>query len=286
MRIITTRDFIEGRIPKIEDFKLALEQFEQDCIIPFLGQEVVGSFAYGSVNRDDCNVASDVDYFIVISDGKHKKTIRDATEKAYKEKNVYIQTRVINQEHAEAGFHGLDKSFREHLELTVAQYSHKGKNPLEILAENNVPLKQSLKKSMAIYLMKLNNGYTSFPTSEEAYVDFLQDIMGKPFHAMRVAVQYALGTVAPEGKEAFHDTKEEIIRIYSGLDFVTDDLMADVTKLRKIARNYIKLLESRQKEEIPEDQLEKRYSQMLNKIMDCYPIACHFIEQNAKYMIN
>ena len=285
MKILTTKDFIEGKIPRIEDFIPALEQFESDCVDPFIGKEVVGSFAYGSVNRDDYNVASDIDYFMIISDENHKKKVRESTKRAYDEKNVYVQTRVINQEHAKSGFHTFDEPFRQHLELSVAKYGHKGKNPLEILALNNVPFRYSLRKSILVHLMKLNNGFTTSPTSEEEYVDFLKDIMEKPFHAMRCAIQYALGTVAPNGAENFHDTKEELIRTYNTLGF-DGDLTADIGKLISTAKDYVRLLGSRQRGDIPQNELKGTYSVMLDRIMICYPESYHFICENAKFMKN
>jgi len=284
MRILTTTDFIEGKIPRREDFQPVLEQFELDCVVPFLGKEVVGSFAYGSVNRTDCNIASDIDYFMIISDENHKTKVREATKKAYEGRNVYIQTRVINQEHAKSGFHTIDKPFRQHLELSVAKYGHKGENPLEILALNNVPFKDSLKNSISLYLMKLNNGFTNFPTSDKDYVDFLKDIMEKPFHTIRHAIQYLFGTVAPNGAENFSDTKDELIDTYKKLERFDGDLMADIDKLEKTANDYIKLLESRQRGDIPKSELKRTYSVMLGRIMDCYNEAYHFIDENAKFM--
>jgi hypothetical protein len=279
MRILTTRDFAGNKIPRKQDFRPALEQFEADCVLPYLNKEVIGSFAYGSINRDDCNVASDIDYFMIINDEEHKKRIRKATKKALQEKNIYIQTRVIQKHLAEAGFHTLDSSFRQHLELSVAQYGFKGENPLEILAQNNTPFKESLKTSIAIYLMKLNNSFTTFQASEEEYVDFLKDIMEKPFHAMRVAIQYELGAVAPEGDKTFNDTKQELIRIYKTLGY-DKELDKDIHKLNATAYAYIKLLEKRQSKRW--SSMREDYSEMLDKIAECYSQAFHFIEENAK----
>ncbi len=285
MRILTTADFMQGRIPRKEDFKQALYQFESDCVFPFLENGVVGSFAYGSVNRDDCNVASDIDYFMIVSNEKHKLRVREATKRAYEERSVHIQTRVIGLEHAISGFHGLDASFRQHLELSVKNYSHRGINPLEILADNRVSFRESLRTSMAIYLMKLNNGFTTFPTSEEQYVDFLKDIMEKPFHAMRVAIQHHLGSVAPVDIPDFHDTKKELIEIYSRLG-MDKCLIEDIDKLKATAREYVGLLELRQRGEMSKGELTNVYSRMLSKIESCYPEAFHFIDENAKKMID
>ena len=283
MRILTTADFIKGKIPKIEDFKPALRQFELDCVDSFIGKEVVGSFAYGSVNRDDCNVASDIDYLIIIADESHKTKVRDATKRAYDERNIYIQTRAINQEHAKSGVHTFDEPFRQHLELSVAKYGHKGKNPLEILASDNIPFKEALRRSMAFYMMKLTDGFITYQLSEEKHIRFLKDILEKPFHAIRVAIQYSLGTVAPNGADNFSDTKDELIRIYDTLGF-DGDLMADINKLRATAKDYVRVLESRQRGDIPQNKLKGTYSGMLGRIMNCYHEAFHFIDENAKFM--
>ena len=297
MRILTTADFIKGKIPRIEDFIPALRQFESDCVDPFLEKKVVvGSFAYGSVKRADCNVASDIDYLMIIADNSHKENIRDATQRAYKERNVYIQTRVINQKHAKLGIHTINEPFRQHLELSVAKYGHKGENPLEILKPDDLEIivsddnlfKEPLRRSMAFYITKLDNGFTTFPTSHEQYVDFLKDIMEKPFHAMRCAIQYYLQTIAPNGADNFNDTKDELIKIYKTLEVSNKGLIADIDKLRATAKDYVNLLESRleskQRGDIPSSKLKKTYSVMLDKIMDCYPQAYHFISRNAEFM--
>lgn len=280
MRILTTREFEEGKIPRKEEFKPILEEFEQDCVIPFLGKEVVGSFAYGSVNRGDYNVASDIDYLMIIDNETHKKRIREANQKAYAKSCISIQTRVINVKNAQAGFHSIDPSFKQHLELSVKRYGHRGNNPLELLADNGIPFKEALRVSMSKYLSKMNNIYTNPPKSEGEYIQFLRDIMEKPFHAMRVAIQFQLGSVAPEQDHIFNDTKSELIRIYSGLGF-DRGLMDNIEKLRRTARDYVRLLEDRQKEKIPRSEYGV-YPQMLDRIEDCYSHAYHFIEQNAR----
>ena len=143
MRIFSLDDFVNNRIPGINHFREVLEEFEKGCVLPFLGKEVMGSFAYGSVNRGDCNVASDIDYFMIISDERHKERIKLAAQKAYG-RFIDIQARVVHVDHARAGLHRIDDSFRQHLEFTVQKYGHRGKNPLDILSRGNVPLRRGL----------------------------------------------------------------------------------------------------------------------------------------------
>ncbi len=57
MQILTKTAFLNREIPSPDDFCPVLNAFEQECVFPFLGNEVLGSFAYGSANRDDCTVA-------------------------------------------------------------------------------------------------------------------------------------------------------------------------------------------------------------------------------------
>lgn len=280
MRIYSKIDFVEGRIPGKEDFKTALNEFEEDCILPFLRRGVVGSFPYGSVNRRDCSVSSDIDYFILISDEEHKKRIRNVALNALDKKNVYVQTRVIHIDHARNGLHRIDDSFRQHLEFTIAKYGNKGENPLEILSSSKIPFKRALQTSMGIYLMKLNNGFCSASPSESAYLDFLKDIMEKPWHAMRVSIQHALGSIVPEGEE-FEDTKEQLIRVYKGLGY-DDRLIDDIDKIRAIALQYVQLLERRKSGDIGVKNANRAYSEFLPRIEDCYNAAYHFIDGNAR----
>ena len=280
MRIYSRGDFVRGRIPWKEDFKTALTEFEEECVIPFLGREVVGSFAYGSVNRGDCNLSSDIDYFMLISDEEHKKRIRNAALNALNRRNVYVQTRAIHVDHARNGLHRIDDSFRQHLEFTVAKYGHKGENPLEILSSSEIPFKKALQTSMGIYLMKLNNGFCSAPLSESAYLDFLKDIIEKPWHAMRVSIQSALGSVVPQGEE-FEDTKEQLIRIYESLGY-DGRLIEDIDKIREITAGYVHLLERRKNGDISPRNANRVYSEFLKRIGGYYEAAYHFIDGNAR----
>ena len=279
MRIFSLDDFVNNRIPGINHFREVLEEFEKGCVLPFLGKEVMGSFAYGSVNRGDCNVASDIDYFMIISDERHKERIKLAAQKAYG-RFIDIQARVVHVDHARAGLHRIDDSFRQHLEFTVQKYGHRGKNPLDILSRGNVPLRRGLLNSMGIYLMKLNNGYCKAHTSESESLEFLRDIMEKLWHAMRVAVQHALGSVVRPGED-FEDTKEQLIRIFQTFRY-SPDLMSDIDKIKNTAIEYTTLLKARQKGLVPKDRMFSLYNEMLKRIEGCYESAYHFIDKNSR----
>ena len=281
MRIYPREHFVEGRIPREADFKHALDKFEEDCILPFLGKEVVGSFAYGSINRGDCNVASDIDYFMLISDEEHKERIRNATSNALQKSNVYVQARVIHVDHARNGLHRIDDSFRQHLGFTVSKYGFRGENPLEILSRSRVQFKDALQVSMGLYLMKLNNGFCTAPFTELDHLDFLKDIMEKPWHAMRVSIQHALGNVAPEGDKDFEDTKDRLIEVYETLGYDAN-LMQDINQIRSVASAYVRLLEERRDGNITSLGANFIYSDFLTRIEQCYTSAYHFIDTNAR----
>ncbi|MEK6860100.1 MAG: hypothetical protein AABX54_04775 [Nanoarchaeota archaeon] len=285
MRIYPREHFIMGRIPREDDFKPALAEFEEDCVFPFLGREVVGSFAYGSVNRGDCNVASDIDYFMLISDERHKKKIRDASLNAFSRRDIFVQARVIHVDHARNGLHRIDDSFRQHLGFTVSKYGYRGENPLEILSRSKIPFRDALQVSMGLYLMKLNNGFCSAPFSELDYLDFLKDIMEKPWHAMRVSIQHALGNVAPEGDRDFEDTKEQLVRVYKSLGY-DRQLLEDIEKIKVVASEYIRLLLKRRGGVIDTQDADRCYSDFLPRIEQCYDSAYHFVDANARIIAN
>lgn len=285
MRIYPIEHFVDARIPRQEDFKPALDEFEEECILPFLGKEVVGSFAYGSINRGDCNVASDIDYFMLISDEEHKDKIREATSNALQKSNVYIQARVIHLDHARNGLHRIDDSFRQHLGFTVSKYGHRGENPLEILSRSPVNFRDALQVSMGLYLMKLNNGFCTAPFTELDHLDFLKDIMEKPWHAMRVSIQHALGNVCPEGDKDFEDTKDRLIAVYETLGY-DNRLMDDINQIRNVASTYVRLLEDRRNGSITYYGANLIYSDFLTRIEECYSAAYHFIDTNARIIAN
>lgn len=283
MRVLTTQEFIENRIPRKEDFKAALNQFEQDCVLPFLGEGVVGAFAYGSVNRDDCSLSSDIDYFMIITDDNHTSRVREATRKAIEERNIDIQTRVIRKKFAMSGDHGIDLSFKEHLGLSVERYGYKGLNPLEVIVDRKITFEEALRNSASAYITKMTNEYTNYPSSEEGHLKLLKSILEKPFHAMRIAIQYHFGTVAPDGKDSFHDTKDNLMNLYKR--FGSDESIQDIQRLKMIAKEYNQLLEQRQRGKIPPNELESRYENMLIKIITNYSTAYRFIEFNAERMM-
>ncbi len=280
MRILSLDDFIEGKIPRKEDFRLALQKFEQECILPFLGKEVLGSFAYGSVNRGDCNLASDIDYFIIISDEKHKDKIKIASEIAHETWHIGIETRVIHADHAKVGLHRIDDSFRQHLEFTVAKYGYRGVNPVDVLSKSTIPLRKGLVTSMGIYLMKLNNGYCKTFSSEAERLEFLRDILEKPWHAMRVAIQHRFGSVVSPN-ENFEDTKEQLMRIYQSLGY-NSALISDIEEIKSASIEYIALLKARQKGIITKNKIKPLYNQTLERIEGCYKNSYHFIDANAR----
>ena len=284
MRILTLEDFFQDRIPRKEGFRPVLTDFENDCVIPFLGKEVVGGFPYGSVNRGDCNLASDIDYFIIISDERHKERIRIATRRAYNTRYIDVQPRVVHVDHARAGLHRIDDSFRQHLEFTVGKYGYRGRNPLDVLSKSNIPFRKGLLTSMGIYLMKLNNGYCKAFCFEVEKLEFLRDIMEKPRHAMRVAIQHALGSVVRPGED-FEDTKKQLMRIYASLGY-DKDLISDIDEIKSVTTEYIALLEERQRGKVPKSKMDSLYNQMLNRIEGCYREAYHFIDENARIIGN
>src|SRR3989338_5394839 len=145
MRIFSVDDFVAGRIPKKENFRPAIDQFEQDCVLPYIGTEVYGALLYGSANRDDFTIASDVDYLIILRDGGSEERIRNAVARASEEREVLMQTRVIPFEDAQNGLHGIDKGFYEHLERSASTYGFRGLNPLEVLADDGLKKEQALR---------------------------------------------------------------------------------------------------------------------------------------------
>jgi predicted nucleotidyltransferase len=290
MRIFSENDYVEKKIPRKEDFKPTLVEFESVCIDPFLGNKVLGSFTYGSINRGDVSVASDIDELIIISDEDHRKVIQKAAQKAYDERHIEIQTRVIHVDHAVSGMHSVDDSFREHLGMSVQRYGFKGENPLKLLSKREIPFERSLRESMARYLMRMGNMVSQVMGSEEERIRSLKSILEKPFHAMRVAIQFEYGTVAPDGIEDLEDTKDELVRIYEDMDIdgeVRDKCIWDINQIRGTAGRYVDLLEVRVDEGDRWSKSESigRYQQMLKEIEDCYSIAYHFIDQNARLMI-
>ena len=60
--------------------------------------------------------------------------------------------------------------------------------------------------------------------------------------------------------------------------------MADIEYVKATARAYVELLETRQKGGLPEDELRGIYSELLERLMSCYPYAFHFIARNAELM--
>ena len=101
---------------------------------------------------------------------------------------------------------------------------------------------------------------------------------------MRIAVQHALGTVAPDGAENFSDSKTELLKIYRTLN-PPDELLENINKIRKTGKQYIDFLsEVRNAENDNGHHIYSKYMLILSMIESCYDDALNFIEQNALRM--
>jgi len=306
MRIFTDIEFLEGRIPRRENFRPALLQFERECITTFLDDTVLGAFAYGSVNRSDCNPASDIDYYVVIDDPLHKMVISAASEWAMQHFNVQMQVRVFDDSLAQKGFFRIDPSFYQHLALSVEIYGHHGINPLEILGQKDMLFTDSVMQSMEHDLAALDNLYTASHSGDDARAKLAKRILEKPFHAIRRYLQHELGGVVPyrvgigEGEKLaipVTDTKQHILNLYEKV--CSDESRLDIIrKIELLSKEYIFLLDQRLGDPKKKDgslslscadartprhlnKLCSMHHSLVDSILSSYDAAYDFIRLNA-----
>lgn len=276
MRIFSIDDFVEGRIPKKEDFRPAIDEFEQACVLPYLGTEVYGALLYGSANRDDFTLASDIDYLMVVQTKHIEEKIRTAAAHALQQRNVLIQVRVIPFEDAQNGLHGIDKGFYEHLKRSADRYRFRGAHPLEVLAEDGIERNQALRMTSVRYSKKLRNRYVNPHASDSEYLEFLKIILEKPWHSLRAALQYK--EVLGKG-----DSKTELLDAYEKAGF-PKQLTEDIMFLREVGREYVALLDRRQTEQRDTDHWRKAYHNICDVIEEAYGTAISFIDGNKRLM--
>ncbi len=276
MRIFSVDDFVAGRLPRRENFQPSIDIFEQECVLPYLGTDVYGTLLYGSANRDDFTVASDVDYLMVVFTEGMYECVHHATARALQDRNVLISTRVITLDDAQDGIHGVDKDFLGHLFPNCMQYGWKGQNPLEILADDGLTLEQATRLTVIRYSKRLVIGYTSPTGSEAEYLDFLKSILEKPWHTMRAALQYRKITLE-------RDSKHELIQRYR-TEVSDSRLVEDILSIQRVGKRYIGHLRRRQEEEQEPRYWRRVHEEMLREIEALYPTALHFIDGNKRMM--
>jgi hypothetical protein len=304
MRIFTDTEFMRGRIPRRENFRPALEQFEQDCVIPYLLDKVVGAFAYGSVNRSDCSPASDIDYYMVIDDHLHKRAISQAAARAMEERCVLLQTRVFDLESAQQGHFRIDTGFYQHLAISAEKHRCLGHNPLELLGQKDMLFRDSLIQSMEIYLSKLDSRFIEYHGSEEKRAELAKTIIEKPFHAVRCYLQHELGSVLPDNlRRTKDDTKQHLLWLYTKV--CHDERMLNlIRQIDGLSKEYIVLLDQRlgepKKTNDPNlvqkcaDAKTPKHLNMLcdwhhslvDSILSSYGAAYDFIRENMRAMDN
>jgi predicted nucleotidyltransferase len=282
MKIFTLEDFVTCSLPRIESFLPAFEDFENSCLIPFLGEEVIGYFRYGSTNTKEFNVSSDVDVLILVKNRPHMRFIGETQKRIKEETNVDIETRVITLDRARTKTHNLDNSFLQHLLFTSKTHGHMGNNPMTHIVPNNISLKQSIRESVAHYLRELYNFETNPPTSDSQRLEHIGKIIRKPYHVVRMAIQYALGDVSLDTSK-FNDSKQELMKTYSELGFL-QSAIRHLSKINSTIQIYNALLIDRLDEVYPLEELEPIYSAILTKMEEHHDDAVNFIEFNLKIM--
>ncbi len=276
MRIFSIDDFVKDRLPRREDFRLAIDQFEAECVLPYLGTKVYGTLLYGSANRDDFSIASDVDYLMVVFTSEMYEIVRNATKKAFDEKNILISARVVTLTDAQEGMHAVDKDFLGHLRPSAERYKWKGNNPLDVLADDGISLLQATRLTVNRYSKRLVMGYTSPTGSEAEYLDFLKSILEKPWHTMRAMLQY-------KGITLENDSKSELVRQYKELG-MDARIVEDIIFIQNLGRKYLDHLKMRQQQEKEPAFYREAHQRMLGEIQAAYCVALRFIDANKSLM--
>lgn len=274
MRVFTVGEYMRGRIPRREDF-LPVSQSFRDEVSSLIPGKVIGAVAYGSVARGDWSLTSDLDYFILAADESAEDRIQQLAQRAWDEKNVTIEARVITPEVAASGRHGIDAPFAEHLSA-AAQHGYLGDNPIPMLAPTGMGWEQECTFTLIRYLVKLTKDCTHARTSESDDTRIVKRIFEKPYHTMRVMVQFNRG---PRHSGApLPATRAEVSTAYQETSF--GSLRELLVPLETARAAYLDLLHDRLNNP---PQLEE-YRSVLQQMRDCYAPARRFVQENLLRM--
>ena len=116
---------------------------------------------------------------------------------------------------------------------------------------------------------------------------FLKDIMEKPFHVMRAAIQSFYQTLTVGGVDKFEDTKEVLYGIYCQT-FSNQSLIDNITNIFSTTKKYVALLDERMSgKEFGSSEIHDisiRYTQMLSEIWERRHDVYNFTRGNALMM--
>ena len=276
MRVFATRDFVDGKIPRKENFPMALERFEEACVHPYIDSLLVSAFPYGSFSSP--NVTSDLDYLLITKDTSLHDCIRSCASSIYNEFHIPVQFNVWEEACLRGGVHTIDLSFQEHLRHSVQKHGYHGEHPFDIISSNGVSLHDSICQSVASYHKRMTDRFLESGFSKSYEMRYLRNSLQNSFHVMRVMVQYFEGSLGDD----YEDTTEFVVQRY--LEAVDHpDLQRDVEDIFGAAFYYKDFVSQRNGHlaDTPPEDLSHMYESLLSDLMPVASTGRSFIQKNA-----
>ena len=277
MSVLTSQEYIGGKIPRLSDFEVAL-----GSIISFYGshkEDISFMMPYGSVVRKDHNIASDVDVlFISNSKETHKafaKYIRDVT---FPRTSVEIEVNPFHESLSQKGFHTLIPSFKQHLSIVRRNLNTSyGIDVLE-LGKKNSPeeVSKAAKEDLVYRISKFSKRY--FYTTDKDRSKLLKQCLQEPYHILRAYLQYTDPTLFES--ESIDDSKKFLLATYnSRVNNIQDSEF--FSRVAELKANYLQMLTDRTKDIVHDIEYEK----LLNDIEDHYDEYGDFLERIATKLL-
>ncbi|HLD11960.1 MAG TPA: nucleotidyltransferase domain-containing protein, partial [Candidatus Nanoarchaeia archaeon] len=252
--------------------------FEQHAVIPFLGTEVIGAFAYGSFRTGDHTPASDIDYIMITRTTDHDLTIRQAITQTTQQFFVPLQVQAIDLAAAQRGMHSCDTPFQEHLRRHQQTHGCYGKNPLDILQPVGMNWEQSLRHAAYTYLRSAKKARIHELSEEQTLEQLARTITQVP-HIFRIVLQLV------HGQGRMHDdTKATIFQRYCELPIDLDTKNKTIRNyriIREAVATYTELLTERKSTSTPSAELLTRYQASLTLLQNVQDHAFGIIHDNA-----
>jgi hypothetical protein len=259
MKIISFEQFVENKIPNLDDFGKASDLF-LETILSKNKKNIKGVLRHGNVINP--RVSSDIDFLILTTDLSSDEHIRSATLDVFKEHSVPIEPRIISDFQVKNELYTLNSSYLLALEKGEVLF---GKNPLLGINFNESIQNSSLQSIRHNYLKLKNNYAEAIPTHVMA-----ESILNKVKHTM-------VNTVKFKFNEHIQDELELTEKYF---EVVSDDKsMRDVLQFKQFRSMYDQILiERRDSESGLSNRVKSDYHYVTTAIVAKYCQAVNLIE--------
>lgn len=274
--VFTPREFEEGKIPTLSDYRKASEQLRHELAELCNDGLVYGANIHGSNFHSDYGVGSDVDVLVVLNSPEAVEHLRRLHASVKGSTNTPPEFVPVLKPFAQQGYHPLDYYYVLYMK-TYCRDGVVGNDPLAVIAPRETWANPAaeVRERLLAQLTKLSKQRISVPPDyDEVHCRFLEKLMRQPLYAAIDILRIRDGNY-PSG-DGRPLSKAECCELYAAEfpEIVTQDLFL-VLQTRNRYRQFLQ--EARRK--------ASEYRELLKEIDSIYPHARRVIENNLEFLI-